>query len=112
MCRQVLDQDKDGFVEFPDFVFGFDIMCFGSVEQKLKLFYYMHLDEPQRCSGEYNKSTLLLHKLGANFSIKYYYIVKAYTPKLFYAGVVLLRGWFTPDLFQRGVGVVCSTPGL
>ncbi|XP_063685147.1 TBC1 domain family member 9-like isoform X2 [Bolinopsis microptera] len=46
----VLDSDKDGLVEFHETVFGFDIMCNGSLDQKLKLFYYMHLEERERAA--------------------------------------------------------------
>ena len=44
----VLDYNKDGLLEFADTVFGFDVMCNGTIEQKLKLFYYMHVDEADR----------------------------------------------------------------
>lgn len=50
--RQILDGNDDGLIEFHEMVFGLDIMCNGSLQQKLKLFFYMHigatcLDEEQ-----------------------------------------------------------------
>ena len=48
----MLDHNKDGLVEFHETVFGFDVMCNGSVLQKLKLFYYIHLEEEDRARGK------------------------------------------------------------
>ena len=42
------DSNKDGLVQFHETVLGLDIMCNGTVEQKLKLFYWMHLEEEDR----------------------------------------------------------------
>ncbi|KAL5267016.1 hypothetical protein ACHWQZ_G004158 [Mnemiopsis leidyi] len=42
------DSNKDGLVQFHETVLGLDVMCNGTVDQKLKLFYWMHLEEEDR----------------------------------------------------------------
>eukprot|EP00116_Pleurobrachia_bachei_P005226 sb/3465488/ len=41
----LLDTNKDGLVEFHEMVFCYDVICNGSLSQRLKLFYLMHLDD-------------------------------------------------------------------